>query len=407
MTRLLGLLTFLLLYGPKLFGTIDLISITAALLVARALLAGRFRLPVRLLYPLGILCLLLLYSLGVALLSSYHDFYYPLRSARALLNVLGVFCLTQAYRERYKERYIRCLLGHVFVCTAIHGAIMLLQYLDRNVNERIAAMCGYEADGLRVSGLTVSFGVLSLTQGVGLILSPLVARNLPSLKWLTVVLLSMINGLSLLLAGRAGFYMTVPIWLTVAGVSSTSLVPTRRTIGLIALAVPVFALIAVFLLQPVLGSYSRDTLVHLFEPVRSVEESGEMRVRTLDAVAEMYFLPDDPLVLLFGSSISGRGGVYVPSDVGFVLTIFGIGLVGTAISSLFYIDAFVLLMRLRRLDIGLWTAAMLFTLSVVILNFKEHALLTRHALTITAFFLCLAAVGSSGKTPLTISARTT
>ncbi len=97
----------------------------------------------------------------------------------------------------------------------------------------------------------------------------------------------------------------------------------------------------------------------------------------------MYFLPDGFISVVFGSSISCRGNVYVQSDVGYVLSIFGIGIFGTLLMIAFYIYVFILAFRIKDYDKDVALLLFLFTVVVMSLNFKEQVLLTRHAFTIT------------------------
>jgi hypothetical protein len=91
---------------------------------------------------------------------------------------------------------------------------------------------------------------------------------------------------------------------------------------------------------------------------------------------------------VFGQGITGRGDVYVPSDVGYVLSLYGIGLIGTGLVVGFYLYVLSVSWKLRRYDRQIALLSALFCLAVLVQNAKENSLLTRHGFTVTAILLC-------------------
>jgi hypothetical protein len=130
------------------------------------------------------------------------------------------------------------------------------------------------------------------------------------------------------------------------------------------------------------------TLRHLFELYYTRAETGTARSRSLVKLGTMYFFPEDPVTAVFGQGITGRGDIYVPSDVGYILSLYGIGLIGTGLVVCFYLYVLLVSWRLRRYDWQIALLSALFCLAVMTLNAKEQSLLTRHGFTVTTLLLC-------------------
>ena len=397
-------LTFLMIYGPKVgswqsaFG--DVISWISLFLV----LYGYFGQSVHLyikrkpIVPLGLLVILLHYSALVCLCSGVlangdFELFYPLKFTRSLLNFGGAFALCGIYYKRYGSLFTTKILQHIFFAASLHALIMILEYINDDFRRVVFSLTGLvyqKTDVLRVPGLTISFGTLSITQGFAFMAFPLIAKSMRGIRQnLLFVVSVLLIAASLFLAGRSGFYMTLPLTLFVLGVKNITARPLSRstTVFRILLLVVVVYGISRFaasqISEEVWSRFEKGTLYHLLEPYHGYRRTKVISIKGIEHLKTMYFLPDDFINVVFGSSISGRGDVYVQSDVGYVLSIFGIGILGTLLMIAFYIYVFILAFRIKDYDKDVALLLFLFTVVVTILNLKEQTLLTRHAFTIT------------------------
>jgi hypothetical protein len=168
---------------------------------------------------------------------------------------------------------------------------------------------------------------------------------------------------------------TLPI-MRVRSVLSVALV-------LLVLSVPVVLLAARFVedAEERLGNIA-FTLQHVSE-VLELLERGESQ--TTEILANMLFLPEDLLDLMFGTSNSGRGrGVYIPSDIGFILGVFAVGLIGTLLSlSAFLYPLGVAVRRWTLSDVAT-TAIVAIFLATILMHMKQVALFTRQLWSVQA-----------------------
>ncbi len=395
----LFVLLFTLVFGPRLFGSflLDTISIASVLVVAVSLVSPRWGATwvSGSLAPIGFVAFLLLYSTMVALFSVHQELFYPLKFGRALINYVGVYALCVWYFAHYGEDGANRILEHFFWAVAAHAGIMVAQYISSDIATVVYTLSGYDRwKAYRVTGLTVSYNTLSLVQGFGLLVGLMIQEQYKGTRarMFFLVALTLVT-VSLFLAGRAAAYMMFFL------VVFTVLVRARRDLlnrqGLLSiLAVGLMVLSLNSALSPeVLDRFTTLTLRPFTEPVSQLLQLGTVEGThggdTAEGIfAEMYFLPDDEITLWVGSSVSGRASVYVPSDVGYVLSVFGIGLIGTAITVAFYVYLLIMAFRWRRHRAWFSYLATAFTLATLALNLKEQVLLTRHAFTVSMLLLC-------------------
>lgn len=104
----------------------------------------------------------------------------------------------------------------------------------------------------------------------------------------------------------------------------------------------------------------------------------------------MWHLPDHIYQLLAGNSLTGREeGYYVDSDVGYVLAIYGTGLVGLLLMMLPIIAALWTTVNLTGEKSGYTRLAFVALTSYLILNAKELALLTRTVWPVVCIFISI------------------
>ena len=121
----------------------------------------------------------------------------------------------------------------------------------------------------------------------------------------------------------------------------------------------------------------------------------------VNEVKPMYFLPNNPITALFGMGNYGRSDYfYLLSDVGWIKSIFAIGLIGTIFMIQPFIWGILKYFKHRRILGELAIAAILIFSSSILLNSKELSLLTRNQWTIQAILISIISIDYSKKDSL-------
>lgn len=382
--------TFFLIYGPKV-GPLDVLSATALLILAHAALVGRLRFRAELAPPVILLYLLSTYALAVIFLRDSGELQYFIRGMRTILNLTAAYALCSLFRARYGPGMAIKVVQHLFVAVALHGSIMVVELASPPIRYAIYGLIGfYDTQGFRVPGITASYGITAVTQGFGVIAAPVVGSRLRGMGSILVfTVCTALAWASLFLAGRTGFFLMAGLFLVVVLFTARQLVFRPRVWLGLGMATGTIAAGTVFAPAPMRAVIFDKTLRHLFELYYTRAETGTAHSRSLTRLGRMYFIPEDPITTVFGQGITGRGDVYVPSDVGYVLSLYGIGLIGTGLVLAFYAYVLRVAWRMRRYDWQIGLLSALFCLAVLTLAAKEQSLLTRHGFTVTALLLCI------------------
>jgi len=104
----------------------------------------------------------------------------------------------------------------------------------------------------------------------------------------------------------------------------------------------------------------------------------------------MWHVPGDWDHLLFGNSLTGREeGHYVALDVGYILTVYGIGLIGQALMLLPIMIAGFASFKLLKTKPDYGLLALVILASYLVLNVKELALMTRTVWPVICVFISI------------------
>ena len=398
---LLSSILFLQIYGPRLFGSsiLDFVVLASVLSIVLSItvssgisewLGNSYRFLI-------LLYIIITYSLAVTLFNNHQEFFYPLKFFRSLINFIGVCGLYKLYESKYHEKTPYIILEHIFISVTIHGALMLLQYISYDFARILYTITGDTRMKMtRVSGLTISYNTLNLVQGFGFLIGiAYPGRLLLRYKQIFFIISMLIILFSMVLAGRTAMYTilslsSIALIFKLRSVKITSLLQFATTIFVISIIILSFK--NVFISDEVAYRFETYTWRPIYEPIESFIKYGDFSHTHGGATAEeigenMYFLPDDFTTFFWGSSLSGRGKIYIPSDVGYVLFIFGIGLNGTILVLLLYTYMAFESLKWLRFDIWFTYLALAFTVGVIVIHFKEQSLLTRHAFTISSILL--------------------
>ena len=349
---LLATYLFLMIYAPKIGVWGEMISVFSIVLIIRAFLIGAIEpYPVRRLriHITALLATLFFYSFLVILMNPGFNTYYLLRFGRISLQFLGGYALLRLYYRKYYDGMADKLLVHLYWAIAAHATIMLLMYFLSPVRSFIlnilrvpmhAPAAAALLTGKRVGGLAFALDTLSFVQGFGILLFPLVARQLRGYKAVLGSAALVVIGFSVFISGRTGVVILIlflPIVLFYA----------RRRAFMLFLKVSLAVLVllsAVAVITPSADVQERfegekERLIDLLTP----RERGGAGTQTGAAAkiidAYLYEWPKDPRVFLLGNATSSRpkgSPHFVWADPGYILDVYGIGIIGSSLMLFFY-----------------------------------------------------------------------
>lgn len=389
---------FFLEFGPRVMG-IDLVALASVVAIAIYVVTNRTLPTVKssLIVPVVLLGVLIVYSAALVIIRGGGDLFYPLRFGRALLNLAGCYCLAASYLQVGEERGLGAITKGVAATCSMHALFMLCQYVVPGIREATYAIVQFDdSQGLRVPGLTGSFGATSIVHTAGLLTCQILAARGGMLGSAAIVGVAL-NLWALTVLGRTGLMLgataLIVLWLRLGRKQMRLMVTTA------VVAVSAIVVIASFDTEAALR-YREGTLEHILEPLRAYQATGRAEAASISTLADsMLFLPDDDWVFLFGSGQSGRGDVYIPSDSGFVLGVFGVGLFGLTLMLAAFGTTIWAGLRLGARDRHLSFVLTVTAVMVLLYNVKEQTLLTRFCFTPVAL-LSSAGILLSSRTPV-------
>ena len=404
-------LTFLLLFGWKVTASADLIFVVAAGLVFWVYLASDVAFSRVDKAILVTLLLLAVYSGVLVVLHGAGDVQIMLRSLRALINYAGAAALVGVFHSIYYDRAPVAIVRYIYWALVAHAVLICLMFQLAGLREAIYSLAStYEYVnrtapmilGLRIPGLTYGLAGTSVVQLAGVLLLPAMLDGYAGrggarlAVWIGAVLLM----LSMLLTGRSGLLLgaaLVPLTFLLSKERRLSFATVRRSVlyglGLLILAAAVVGVIGI----ERLGQDLTYNLKQAEEVLEFFSEGGS--TATTRQLGGMYFLPSDPMTLLFGSSNLGRGELgYIPSDVGYVQLIFGGGLLGLALNMApYFIGLWLCVGCYASGKRSLAAGTALILLSALLFNFKELSLLTRNHWSIQSLLIATCALQMLGE----------
>lgn len=406
-------LTFLFVFGWKVTPILDLIAILSFALFL--IVFGVFRTPIpRQTFSIALLLAgVVLYSCIAVILGGAADPQIGLRSIRSMVNFLGAAALAKLYLDAYgREDLLQAVFVHVYIVLSVHALLIVLMYIFASLRDAVYSLVNSHDYvnlntpfllGLRVPGLTYGLSVTSTLQMFGLLLAssifPLVRGRglLITLFWVSILLLL----LSVLLTGRSGLLLALILlplqWMIVRLRSVGASRPKK-------LAKNYAPFLLVLITVAAIGFSLKDSALasRFGYNIRTAREVAEV-IRTggdtyaIVNLGGMYFLPDDPSVLLFGSGGLGRGALgNIESDIGYVLLIYASGIVGLLILMVPLLYALLAVWYSDQSPIKLRVAICMILLATFILNFKTLTLMTRNLWSVQALLIAAIFLQSAG-----------
>ena len=401
---------FLFIFGWKHGILIDLISVWSLCLFFVVLIRNPQMHP-------GILVLvamstaLAVYAALIVAVNGAVDTQIALRSARALINLLGGASLAYLYWRRYGAQLLPYVTLHLYLALSVHAFLILMMFLQPDLRAFVYQMTSAASfvnnnspflQGLRIPGLTYGLATTSVLQLGGLLLLLPVARYWRGRPF---VLLGVLCGaplllLSLLLTGRTGLLLGM-LFVPAAWVLSGKRRGNNRSAGRRAdgagrlfgrvartlATVAVVGAVVYVVVRNLPSFFYSFTLPHAEEVLEFLVQGG--RTRTTEILAASYFWPDRVGETLFGSSNLGRGDLgYIESDVGYVRILHAIGLLGSTLIAVPYLYGMRLMLALRRYARHVAVAGWFILLSTVVLHFKEIGMMTRNQWSVQCLLMC-------------------
>ena len=395
----LQVLMFLMIFGPKFDGWLDILSLTSLftfLYFACAFSRTKIPLAARrgsFLFFVGI-CFLFMYAFCHWLAGVNPDTYQTLRFGRVIINFAGAFALLCIYHYRFDRDAKRLLMLDMYHCLVAHAVIMLGMFLSPAFRDFVVHhMVAVDPDsrtymakvaGYRIAGLTDSWDALSGLESLGLLMLPIFVTQRfpisPAYAVLSVPLLLFAVAIS----GRTGF-VTLAILLPVA-LYYADLRRVHRAVGV---ATGCLALgVVIWLVAGRTGTMQvvRDSSIMRSLTVLGVEDDvreHESLEDTFDAIREHYFLPDTYRTLFLGTGGSGRDDHdLVAADNGLVLNLHNLGLVCWIVMYGLMFGMLWSAFWLRRTDTATAGVALLGVLIILMIDAKVAYAYARNGFTI-------------------------
>jgi len=270
------------------------------------------------------------------------------RPIRALVIFLGLYSFAASFAERHGYKAFDLGISLAFYAVVLHALIMIFEFVWPAFREFMASIVlsttlikSYLS--YRMPGLAGAGGAqVSMAQSLGLILAchMIVKPNIR--HGLIVGLGFFLIIISLVLSGRSGFVILlifIPLSFVFYSISEK-----RMILGPTIVKTAILFSVAI-----VLSALFYDSLVDKFPSLETAvlrttdtwhgyQRTGQFNDLTLNALAQMFIIPQNFLHLLFGkaSYLQNNGIHIIPTDIGYFLIIWGYGFLGSLLHYLFY-----------------------------------------------------------------------
>ena len=347
------------------------------------------------------MCLFSSSYITIVILFGGMDIQIATRSIRALVNFLGASAIVYLYWKIYKEEFFKYIILHLYIVLTLHAILMEAMYLNEELRLTIYSLTSaYDyvnlnspfLAGLRITGLTYGLAQTSVVQMFGLLLLPSVLHywGKHTFKIIVIIIAGFIIFASIFISGRSGLFLLIFLLPLTCIASCCSIKINLHGLKIGLTKVFIATMIIIFLIY-ITASFVPETisynLKHSSEVIQVFTARGE--TETIKALQRMYFLPDSAVIFLFGSSNLGRGALgSIPSDVGYVRTLFAIGIIGVVLMLVPFVFGMWMVLKARIYEPYLAAATLGILVSSVLLNFKELSLLTRNQWSVQAILLC-------------------
>ncbi len=379
------------IFGWKITSYIDIIVASSVCLFVLYMLFFRGTIYRDEIIILSAIIALIIYTGILTVLYGSIDIFFFLRHLRVLINFLGAIALIGIAQRCVGQKYVSVIFTSIYLALVMHAALIISMYLWdplRIIVYQITDAYSYVnlnypfLTGLRISGLTYGLSQTSVVQMFGISITPFVYKYIRFKTgfWMSIIILF----LSLFLTGRTGIVFSIlfaPLSFLIASES-------RREKFLRALSnTAIIVMLGTFMLKSFPFIQTKSFFLEKFfgYNIRVAKEIISIIVSPdnspfLITMRRMVIVPGDWLVFIFGNSMSGRSETYyLPSDIGYIRLLFGLGVLGLVIVLLLHLLFLYYGIRIYKLNKAISVATVIMITSVLLLNAKELALLTRNS----------------------------
>lgn len=414
------LLTFFMIYGPRIKIEVPLLNdtmlsatIIALLYLIALIIIKKQRINIKLLSLYSLLLSLTIYSFIIVWINGFNDTFVFLRNARSLFAFWGIIGLAYLLINSYGNRALSKAVNLIFLSGVVHALIMWMMLASgsfREVIHQLVSVDLYEREILnivRVSGLMAQGGDgASLVQGMVTLTSPIVINEKKGIKKVIYFILFVLLWSSSFLSARIGFVLSSILLPIVYFITKDRLLQnigkikkdTFRIIGVILLLIIAIPIIIPENIVVNLFNYYDSPIYRLMEPIRTFSETGRFATRSTSRLfGNMIIFPTSATEMIFGSSNMGRSSnlPYIPSDIGYIRLLFAMGIIGSVLLYSFFIISNAVVKKSVIYEIKyqkLFTVLICYTL---IGHIKMVFALSRNSFTITILLLGLIVIMSN------------
>lgn len=304
------------------------------------------------------------------------------------LSLFAVYPVVYFLARKIKTDVVSFIIKSVYTSGLIHAVIMILAFFVAPFRSILYSIVPLGVKGesfvelmVRSPGLTSGGGdALSVIQAISLMFGTYyfveINKKFSLINSVAFIISFIIILLSILLSARTGLVILLAFILGLIFYKLFEvLFQLKMSRGLIFKSLFVSVLFAViiplgytFLIE---SEYTRFAS-RAFELYINYIETGEIGTSSSKTVQNMYFLPESTQHLLLGDGNFGREKTlpYIDSDIGYIRTIFGVGIVGSLVMFLPFAYILVVTIRNRRLSKNLSRMIILVVIVILITNFK-------------------------------------
>lgn len=313
------------------------------------------------------------------------DFYILKLYLLSVVTIFSCYFLIHRHKEIYKQDYIYNIFKNLFLIGLIHSALIIATAIFPDFSQALYQIVNItdkqekflsEVLIKRYSGLLqTGFSALSLTHALlliaGIIFYWKYDRNLSLYRTLLYFISFAIMFISIMLIGRTGilifFVFLVLFFIYQINQAVLGLIINKKILYFVFL---LFILIFTTVFFIDLSTY-QNQIDSSFEIFISFINSGEFSSASTDQIINNELLFPDGITLLFGSGNFGLGTSRIPSDVGFVYLVNGMGIIGTILIFGPYLISLIYAYQERHTNFILFLFLLFLVVILIPLNLKD------------------------------------
>jgi hypothetical protein len=346
---------------------------------------------------------LLIWFLGVAVAGEARDFLAVQMCVYGIIMYAGALVLARRYGRHYGAGAPVALLKTLFALGLAHAAIQFAVLVLPAVSDAVYGVValsensaahisqGYRSPGLFSSGAAILGTFNAWILAIGLVAHLRLPGRAPVWRVLALSVAAIVEIAAIAISGRTGF-VALLICLLVIGAYEVVSDPRSRLGRNVALALLASAVIVAAGALTVSVDNIRQNLRWSFEFIYSISEGNGLATSSTSVLfQQMFFLPEGWFPLLFGTSNFGRSPdfPYVDSDAGYVLMMYGGGIVGTLLMTSVF--AFIFGEALRSRTHPLVVLLLAFVGTILVVNVKDFYFIQNSGVS-QLLLLCFAAL---------------